>query len=290
MQEQVRLTSWLMYASVVASFCCIGQYGYHVGVLAAPTKYIQDFYNQSYTERYGEITQDIMDWLWAVTASSYLIGGALGAIAAPSISDIMGRKYGLLFVNFLPLSAALMSGCSRIANNFELIIMSRTVNGVYGGIAFGITPMFLAEISPIKYRGAVGSSQKVFLALCILLAQILGIFVLNTEDNWHILLSMTGVISAIHLLLFPPCPDSPRWLVITDFNTKSAKRAIKKYYGTSDVDWVVDEINREHREELTEEKVGVVGLFTNPNYRRPLLISVTIMSSIQLCGIPAVRV
>ncbi|XP_070561871.1 solute carrier family 2, facilitated glucose transporter member 1-like isoform X2 [Ptychodera flava] len=193
-------------------------------------------------------------------------------------------------MNLFSISAALMYGSSKVANNFELVIMARIVGGVYAGIIMGITPLFLTEISPNKYRGAVGSNQKVFLALGIVLAQTLGIFALNTEDNWHILLSLTGLFSLLHLLIFPPCPGSPRWLIITDRNLKSAKRAIKSYYGLSEVGQVVDEIIIEHVEESKEQRVGVVGLFTNPNYRLPLLISVTVFSSVQLCGIPTMYI
>ncbi|XP_077998772.1 solute carrier family 2, facilitated glucose transporter member 1-like [Glandiceps talaboti] len=288
--KEVNVTFFLVYASIIVSLAGMGQYGYNVGVLAAPTQAIQDFYNQSYTERYGEMSQSTLDWLWAMTAASFAVGGAIGAIVAPPISDVMGRKYGLLLVNVFSISAGLMFGSSKVANNFELVIMGRIVVGFYCGIAMAVIPLFLSEISPNKYRGAVGCNQKIFLAVGIVIAQVLGIFVLNTDDTWHYLLAITGLLSVLHLILFPPCPDSPRWLLITDYKPAAAKKALEKYYGASDVNWAVEEIVHEHAEELKEEKVSFLGLFSNPSYRIPLLISATVMSSVQFCGIPAMYI
>ncbi|XP_077998770.1 solute carrier family 2, facilitated glucose transporter member 1-like [Glandiceps talaboti] len=285
--REVKVTFMLVYATIVVSFTGNGLSGYSVGVLAAPTKTIQDFYNQSYTERYGEMAETTMDLLWATTAASFAIGGAIGALLAPPISVVMGRKFGLLLINVFAISGALMYGASKSANNFELVIMGRIVIGFYCGILRTIATLFLSEISPDKYRGAVGCNQKLFFAIGIVIAQVLGIFVLNTDDTWHYLLAITGLFSVLHLILFPPCPDSPRWLLITDYNPAAAKKALKKYYGASDVNWAVEEIVHEHKQELKEKHVGLIGLFANPSYRLPLLISVTVMSSVHFCGIPA---
>ncbi|XP_077998773.1 solute carrier family 2, facilitated glucose transporter member 1-like, partial [Glandiceps talaboti] len=284
---KTHLTFWLVYASIVASTAGFGQFGYNVAVLAAPTQTMQAFYNQSYTGRYGEMSQTAMDWLWATTAALFAVGGAIGALVAPPICDIMGRKYGLFLINVFSISAALMFGGSKPGNNFELVIMGRIVIGFYCGVAIALVPLFISEISPNKYRGALGCTPKLLLAVGIVISQVLGIFVLNTDDTWHYLLAITGLFSLLHLILFPPCPDSPRWLLITDYNPAAAKKALKTYFGIPDVNTAVAEIEHEHKEEKKEKKVDIKGLFSNPLYRQPLLISVTVMSAVQFCGIPA---
>uniref|UniRef100_A0ABM0MDZ0 Solute carrier family 2, facilitated glucose transporter member 1-like n=1 Tax=Saccoglossus kowalevskii TaxID=10224 RepID=A0ABM0MDZ0_SACKO len=279
---------------MVVTLCAHGQYGYNVAVLPAPTEYMLDFYNQSYTSRYGEISESTLDWLWALTAASFAVGGAIGSISAPTCSEILGRKLSLLLMNVFSISAGLMFGASINADNFELVIMGRVIIGFYCGeqsgvcVAMSIVPLFLSEISPNEYRGIVGAGQKINLAVGIVLAQCIGIFWLNTEDTWNILLALTAVFSILHLVFFPPCPESPRWSIISDRDEKNATYAIRKYIGKSAIQRTVNEIVVEHREVLQEDPVGYIALFKTKEYRLPLLICATVMSSVQFCGLPAI--
>ncbi|XP_006819906.1 solute carrier family 2, facilitated glucose transporter member 1-like [Saccoglossus kowalevskii] len=282
-----RLTPWVAYATfVVCSFSSL-QFGYNTGVMTAPSNYIEDFLNSSYT-RYGTISDTGLTWLYALTVSLYTVGGAFGALAAAPMGDILGRKGALLLNNVFSISAGLMMGFCDYADNFELLIMGRIIIGFYAGVAITIVPLFLAEISPKSIRGAVGVNHQLAITVGILIAQVLGLYVLDDEDNWYILLSLTGVLGAIEIFLLPFCPESPRWLLIIDRNETAAKQALAKYTGTSDVTAALTEMKIENLEESKEPKVGVKGLFTNPNYRMPLLISVVSHAGQQLSGVNAI--
>ncbi|XP_070561852.1 solute carrier family 2, facilitated glucose transporter member 1-like [Ptychodera flava] len=285
--KKTKLTGWVVYVTAVITCTASLQFGWNTGVMTAPSGYIQDFYNQTY-DRYGELSDDAMLWMWAWTISLYAVGGAFGALASPPFADILGRKGGLLLMNVFSISAALMFGSSVASKNFEMIFMGRIVIGFYVGCVVCIVPLYLAEVAPKHLRGAVGVNHQLLITFGILLAEVLGIYVLNSEDNWHILLSITGWLSVLQLFFLPFCPESPRWLLIIDKDKEGATKAVQKYTGEEDVHAYMQEMYLEHLEESKEERVGVTALFTNKNYRDPLIISIFTHMFQQFSGINAV--
>ncbi|XP_070560333.1 solute carrier family 2, facilitated glucose transporter member 5-like [Ptychodera flava] len=88
--EKGRLTVWVVYATAIVSIFSSLQFGYNTGVMTAPSNHIRDFLNSSY-QRYGELSETGLTWLYALTVSLYAIGGAVGALAAAPMGDILGR-------------------------------------------------------------------------------------------------------------------------------------------------------------------------------------------------------
>ncbi|XP_077998769.1 solute carrier family 2, facilitated glucose transporter member 1-like [Glandiceps talaboti] len=282
-EEQGKLTCMVIYATVVT--CLTGSIvdGWNTGVMSAPSSYIIDFYNSS-AERYGGISDDGLTWLYAWSISFLAIGGAIGAIASAPIGDIMGRKWGSMISNVWNLTAALMFGACIISNNFEMVLMARLIVGFYIGIVNTIIPLYLAEISPKHIRGAVGVNHHLAICLGVLVAEVISIYVLNDEDNWHILLALTGVFSIAMFIFFPICPESPRWQLVVDKDIESAEKSLKVCTGEDDVKFAIDEIKYEYVEELKEPPVSLKQLFSNKNYRMPLIISTMSHAFHQLVG------
>ena len=47
------------------------------------------------------------------------------------------------------------------AVNLEMLFVGRVIGGVASGIVFGVCPMFMSEISPPEFRGAVGGLYNI---------------------------------------------------------------------------------------------------------------------------------
>lgn len=110
------------------------------------------------------------------------------------VADNFGRKGGLLLNNILVLLAVIAEASAKSASSFELIILGRFLIGINSGLNAGLAPMYLAEISPINLRGAVGTVYQLVITISILIAQILGLrSILGNEDMWPTLLAMTIV-------------------------------------------------------------------------------------------------
>lgn len=90
--------------------------------------------------------------------------------------------------------ATISQGVSKSCGYYELIILGRLFIGINSGLNAGLAPMYLAEISPINLRGAVGTVYQLVITISILVAQILGLqSVLGSASAWPTLLAITIV-------------------------------------------------------------------------------------------------
>eukprot|EP00058_Branchiostoma_floridae_P009380 XP_002594868.1 hypothetical protein BRAFLDRAFT_86036 [Branchiostoma floridae] len=81
----------------------------------------------------------------------------------------------MVSINLLSVSGALLMWGSKMQTSFQMIIVGRTIMGVHNGCAIMVVSMYLAEVSPPNLRGALGTTQGVFLTTGILVSQILGL-------------------------------------------------------------------------------------------------------------------
>lgn len=117
--------------------------------------------------------------------TSYLVG---------TVADRFGRKGALLLNNIFVLLASIFQGISKSSGYYEMIILGRLFIGINSGMNAGLAPMYLAEISPINLRGAVGTVYQLVITISILVAQILGLqSVLGSASSWPTLLAITIV-------------------------------------------------------------------------------------------------
>jgi MFS family permease len=75
-------------------------------------------------------------------------------------------------------------------------------------VIFFIFQLYIAEISPAKYRGALGSANQLGVTVGVLLAYSLG-----AGLNWHWLAIAGAVPSTVMAILMLGFPETPRWLI-----------------------------------------------------------------------------
>jgi len=150
---------------------------------------IEDWISQVKMNRTGVPTsQSEVTLIWSVTVSIYCVGGMIGGSLVGWMADRFGRKGGLLLNNILVLLTVIFEGSAKAASSFEMIIFGRFLIGINSGLNAGLASMYLAEISPVHLRGAVGTVYQLILAISLLLSQILGLKqVLGTTDKWPLL-------------------------------------------------------------------------------------------------------
>ena len=120
--------------------------------------------------------------------SSALIGCILSAVISGVIADRWGRKISLIFAAALFTLSALGTG---YVEQFSPFIIYRLVGGVGIGLASTLSPMYIAEIAPAKYRGQFVAINQLTIVVGILAAQIV---------NWSIaepIVANTGSVSIL---------------------------------------------------------------------------------------------
>ncbi|KAL3280764.1 hypothetical protein HHI36_003997 [Cryptolaemus montrouzieri] len=284
------LNGKLVFAISAASLGSAFQHGYSTGVMNNPQTVLEDWMRHVLKERNGETPDKAtITLLWSVIISIYCIGGMVGGLITGLVAEKLGRKIGLLFSNIFIVLAAICTATAKPSSSIELIIVSRFLTGINAGLNAGVTPMYLAEISPTNLRGAVGSVYQLVITISILISQILGIRgVFGNEDSWPILLTLILIPCAFQLSTFPFCPESPKHLLISKGQEIEAQRALVWLRCSHDVQDEMEQMKNEAEAMKLVPKVTVTDLIVNGALRQPLIISLMVMLAQQLSGINAV--
>ncbi|MEP3427260.1 MAG: sugar porter family MFS transporter [Roseibium sp.] len=151
----------------------------------------------------------------SVTAEGFLtaavpLGAVAGAILAAMYADSLGRRKVLILCSVLFAFGSVASG---LATGQEMLVAARLVLGVGIGASALAAPMFLAELAPAKYRGAVVSAFQLMITVGILVSYLLDM-VLEPLGAWRWMLALGAVPAVVALVGIFRSPESPRWLAM----------------------------------------------------------------------------
>jgi sugar porter (SP) family MFS transporter len=230
----------------IASVAALGGllFGYDSAVINGAVKAVKDHF------QIGSFTVGV-----AVAAA--LLGAALGAVVAGRLADKIGRLSVMKIAALLFLISAFGTG---LAMNIWVFGLFRVVGGIGVGVASVIAPAYIAETSPPRIRGRLGSLQQlaivtgIFVSLAIdqLLAYIAGG---SREELWLGLEAWRWMfmIMAVPALLYGglafTIPESPRYLVAT-FQIPEARKVLSMLLGEKNLELTITRI----QESLKSEK------------------------------------
>uniref|UniRef100_H2YYN2 Major facilitator superfamily (MFS) profile domain-containing protein n=1 Tax=Ciona savignyi TaxID=51511 RepID=H2YYN2_CIOSA len=288
-----KVTFPLVLAVIVTVMGSTFQYGYNIAVVNAPAP-VNYCFNFGYIYRSFEVTtlsdSDLI--LWSFTVSIYTVGGMIGSFSTGFFVKKFGRKGALLVSNSLSIVGAILMGTSKAANSLEMIIIARFLLGIFAGLATGVVPLYLGEISPKAIRGALGVISQLSITIGILTAQLLSLKeVLGTAELWPILLAFTGVPSAMQLCVLPFLPESPRCLLIDRDREDLARKGFcysQSFRGTSDVAVEIREMRHEAEAQASTDQLSVLEVLKDQSVRWQIISIAFIQFTQQMCGINAI--
>ncbi|KAL9238191.1 hypothetical protein vseg_012652 [Gypsophila vaccaria] len=190
--------------------------GYDGGVMSGASIYIKKDWNLS----------DVQVEFLNGTINIYCL---FGAFAAGRTSDMIGRRYTIVFAGVIFFVAALLMG---FATTYTFLMFGRFVAGIGVGYALMIAPVYTAEVSPVSCRGFLTSFTEVFINAGVLLGYVsnLAFCKLPLHLNWRVMLGIGAVPSIFIAVGVLAMPESPRWLVMQG-RVGDAKKVL---YKTSD--------------------------------------------------------
>jgi len=229
---------------------------------------------------------------WAMSCA--LIGCLAGAITSGMLSNRFGRK------KLLTLSALVFAASSLgtgLADHFLVFVLWRILGGCAIGLASGISPMYIAEISPAHLRGRMVSLNQLAIVFGILLAQLVNWMIArpvprgytalqilsswNGQTGWRWMFAVTAVPSILFLIASLLVPESPRWLASRG-HSERALRVLEKLGGNYYAQHVMDDFARSSSVE--EPRTGLRDLLS-PGIFKLLLLGVGLAVLQQWCGI-----
>src|SRR6478672_4712728 len=189
--------------------------------------------------------------------ASALLGAALGAVTAGRLADRIGRLSVMKIAAALFLISAIGTG---LAPNVWLVVIFRVIGGIGVGVASVIAPAYIAETSPPRIRGRLGSLQQlaivtgIFVSLAIdaLLAHLAG----GSRGElwlglqaWRWMFIIMAVPAILYGTLAFTIPESPRYLVAT-YRIPEARKVLSMLLGEKNLELTITRI----KESLKSEK------------------------------------
>jgi len=214
---------------------------------------------------------DLGAGLKGFSVSIALLGAALGAWFAGSIANRWGRVPVMLWAAALFFVSSILSG---LAFSVWDLMVWRAVGGLGVGAASVIAPAYIAEVSPARIRGRLGSLQQLAIVLGIFAALLTNAVLAATSggaaetfwfgiETWRWMFIAEAVPAVVYGLMSLRLPESPRYLVRKGDYDK-ASQVLLDFSGEPDVNLKIqqikDSLNLEKRESMADLLGPVLGL------------------------------
>ncbi|MBU3666387.1 MAG: sugar porter family MFS transporter [Chthoniobacterales bacterium] len=190
-----------VYGFLVALVAALGAFifGYDLSLMAGANTIMRQQFNLSEAE-------------FAFATSSGVLGCVAGPFLGAWLCDRFGRKKSLIFASLLLAVNAIFTA---LAPNMWVFNFFRILGGVGCGICSVASPMYIAEISSPKSRGAMGLMYQVAVVIGALSAGLACYFLAlllpdSVSWRWMFFSQMVAIVCFVGLLF--PMPESPRWL------------------------------------------------------------------------------
>ncbi|GEK86388.1 MFS transporter [Microbacterium aerolatum] len=209
--------------------------------------------------------------LQGFAVSSALLGCAAGAWFAGSLANKLGRIPVMVIAAILFLMSAIGSG---LAFGVIDLIVWRVIGGLGVGAASVIAPAYIAEVSPAKVRGRLGSLQQLAIVTGIFTALLSNALLANIAgsaanvlwfgiDAWRWMFMVEAIPAVVYGLMALRLPESPRFLVARG-KVDKASQVLLDFTGETDVNLKIEEIrktlNVEQKESLKDLRGDKFGL------------------------------
>lgn len=229
---------------------------------------------------------------WFVSCA--LLGCIMGVSVSGKLSDRYGRKIVLVLSAILFLVSAL--GC-MLSGSFTILVIFRLIGGLGIGVASMVSPLYISEFSPSRYRGMMVSLYQLALTVGIVLAYFSNAYLVShtgdtfsgagsqkifSTEVWRAMLGLGALPAGIFLVSLFAVPESPRWLLLQGEEQKAVAILTK----IDDAASAFREL-RDFKSQHNNESTSLKELF-KPVYRKALWIGLLLPFLSQVCGINAV--
>ena len=245
-------------------------FGYDTAVIAGTVEFLQAHF---------ELTDIMLGW----TVSSALLGCILGSAGAGWLGDKLGRRLTMFICAALFLLSALWSAFAQSPG--ELVI-ARILGGIGVGAASLLTPVYISEIAPARYRGALTTLNQIAILVGMVIVYLVNAQLAGAGDSawreavaWRWMFGSEALPALAFFLLLFTIPESPRWLALRG-KTEAAKAIFNEIGGDEAPEDLVRSITAAEQ----QQKVSPAALF-RPPYRIILLTGIVLAVLQQATGI-----
>lgn len=217
-----------------------------------------------------------------LTVAIGLVGTVIGALSAGHIGQRLGSRETLRITAVLYVASAV--GCA-FAWGWTSFMVFRFIGGLGIGASSVLGPVYIAELSPAKWRGRLVSTFQLNVVFGILVAYTSN-YVIRTmhlgATEWRWQVGIAGVPAVAFLILLFGIPRSPRWSASQNRNEEAL--AVLRLMGEENPEAELADI----RAALAQEHAVAHEPVFKWKYKYPLFLAISIGAFNQLAGINAI--
>jgi sugar porter (SP) family MFS transporter len=182
---------------LIAMMAAVGGFlfGYDLSIISGAKLFIQPEFGLNESEV-------------GLAMGSALLGCLFGPLLGGAFSDSWGRKRTLIFAGLL---FAVGSVGTALPHSILVFDLFRFLGGVGVGLASVVSPMFIAEMSPARIRGALVTVNQLAIVVGLACAVVVSYF-LSFGGHWRWMLASNAVPVPLFIAGLLLVPESPRWL------------------------------------------------------------------------------
>ncbi|RYP68713.1 hypothetical protein DL769_005434 [Monosporascus sp. CRB-8-3] len=278
-----------LYAVVVICSLCAAVQGMDETVVNGA----QYFYRRQFG--IGDLHAARDTWLVGVTnAAPYICCAFFGCWVTEPMNKRFGRR-GTVFISCL--ISAVTCFWQAFTNTWWHMFIARFFLGFGIGPKSATTPIFAAECSPPKLRGALVMQWQMWTAFGIMLGYVADLAFYHVPDgriiglNWRLMMGSAMIPAVVVCAIVYFAPESPRWY-LTKNRYLDAYKAIsrlryEKVQAARDL-FYMDTLLQLEREAMGIGRSKLKEIFTVRRNRNAALASEIVMFMQQFCGVNAI--
>jgi MFS transporter, SP family, arabinose:H+ symporter len=217
-----------------------------------------------------------------LTVAIGLVGTVIGALGAGQIGQRLGSRETLRLTAVLYVISA--AGCA-FAWNWDSFLVFRMIGGLGIGASSVLGPVYIAELSPAKWRGRFVALFQFNVVFGIMLAYMSNYAIRSMHlgaSEWRWQVGVAGLPAIAFLILLFGIPRSPRWSASRDRIDEALE--VLKMMGDPNPEAELADI----RAALQQEHASAHERVFQRKYRYPLFLAISIGAFNQLAGINAI--
>ncbi|MFI9227485.1 sugar porter family MFS transporter [Streptomyces rimosus] len=241
-------------------------YGYDTGSISGALVFLSEDFHLTDTEK-------------GLVNSILVFGSIVGALLGGKLADALGRKAAMLIVAG---SYTVFVALSALAPNVVVLDVVRFLLGIAIGISIVAAPLYIAESTPARTRGASVATYQVATVAGIALTYFVN-WGLSDGGHWRLMLGLSAIPAALVLIPLFRLPDTPRWYVLKGRTEKAVE-----VMALTDPDVDPRAETEAVRAALFEESGGSLRSLLRKPYARATLFVIGLGFFCQITGINAV--
>ncbi|KAL8209537.1 hypothetical protein R6Q57_006269 [Mikania cordata] len=283
------LTNTVVTVCIIAGSSGL-MYGYDTtvtGGVMMMRPFLEKFFPTVLAKMRREVKQDqycLFDsHILAAFISSMFIAGLVSSLLAGRVTSVIGRRFSLIISGILFIMG---NGFEVFAQNVAILIVGRLFVGFGIGFANQAAPVYITEMAPSKWRGALNTAFQFFVCVGAVIASLINLAAnySNNSNGWRLALGCASVPAMILTIGALFIPDTPSSLIQRGKNVE-ALAALTKVRSTkagAEAE-LKDLISFSMAAKLSSESPYMK--LTEPRYRPQLVLTVAIAGFQQLTGV-----